>query len=103
MRGQTNATDGSLPRNGITYSLVVFGSNAYDGYYRTWVSMPNADRVTVSLIGMGVVGESWWSGSTLESKTQLFTDARGVYINCNDSSVVGKTCNPQLQVTGGSD
>ena len=101
MRGGTNAQQTNLPRNGIGYHLCVFGSNIFDGYYRAWISMPNADKVTVELIGMGVIGESWWDGSTLASKTQIFTDPWGVYINCNDSSVVGKSCNPQIRVTGG--
>lgn len=101
MRGSTNAAKRTLPKNGTYYPLIVFGANAYNGYYRSFIPMPNADEVSVSLIGMGVVGQSWWSGETLASKTQIFTDQYGIYVNCNDPSVIGNTCNPQLTVGGG--
>lgn len=101
MRGATNSQKSNLPRNGVGYHIIQFGGNKFDGYYRGWIAMPNADKVTIQLLGMGVIGQSWWVGSELESKTQVFTDAWGVYINCNDDTVVGMSCNPQLLVSGG--
>ena len=103
MRGSTNATNGNLPRNGEYYHLITFGSNFFDGYYRTFIPLENADKVTIEVLGMGVIGESWWTGSTLTSKTQFIIDPHGIYVNCNDPSVVGRNCNPLLRISGGGD
>ena len=94
-----------LPRNGSSiYFMTTFGSNVYNGeYYSTFIGLPNADRVTITLTGMGVIGVSWWTGSTLESKVRMGITAYGITLYCNDSSVVGKACNPQFTITNGSD
>ena len=65
------------------------------------LGMPNADKVTITLLGMGVVGESWWEGSTLASKVIMDQTKYGLVFRCNDASVVGKACNPRISISGG--
>ena len=104
MRGTTNAVQSNLPRNvsNSYISTVVFGANTYDGwYYSSMLGMPNADKVTITLEGMGVVGESWWTGSTLASKIAMDQTPIGLIFRCNDASVVGKACNPLISIVGG--
>ena len=101
MRGTTNAQQMNLPRNGTRYLYPIFGANAYGGYYMGFAPLTNADKVNITLNGMGVVGVSWWSGQTLADKVIMTATPEGLYFQCNDSSVVGNTTNPQITITGG--